>query len=91
MTATASEDFKPEDYSRFLIREFLKINKMDKTYEMFMKEDTRPKVIMQKSKLTNLLGMESLVRHNAKTKTFNTMLDIIAHYLSEMRINSSGV
>ena len=60
--ATSIENFSPEDYSRFLIREFLKINKMDKTYDMFMQEDTRPKVTMSKSKLTNLLGLESLVK-----------------------------
>ena len=29
-------DFKPEDYSRFLIREFLKKNGFDKTYESFI-------------------------------------------------------
>ena len=60
--ATSIDNFSPEDYSRFLIREFLKINKMDKTYDMFMQEDTRPKVTMSKSKLTNLLGLESLVK-----------------------------
>ena len=60
--AAASENYGPEDYSRFLIREFLKMNKMDKTYDMFMAEDTRPKVVMQKSKLTNFLGVELLVR-----------------------------
>ena len=33
--------FRPEDYSRFLIREFLKKNGFEKTYESFIKEDTR--------------------------------------------------
>ena len=65
-----TDNFKPEDFSRFLIREFLKMNKMDKTYDMFMQEDTRPKVVMSKSKLTNYLGLENLMRHNAKSKTF---------------------
>ena len=44
--AATSENYSPEDFSRFLIREFLKMNKMDKTYDMFMQEDTRPKVVM---------------------------------------------
>ena len=34
--ADTGENFSAEDYSRFLIREFLKMNKMDKTYDMFM-------------------------------------------------------
>lgn len=42
-------NFKAEDYSRFLIREFLKKNKFDKTYDMFIEEDTRPKVTMTKN------------------------------------------
>lgn len=29
----ASNDFKPQDFSRFLIREFLKKNGFDKTYD----------------------------------------------------------
>lgn len=44
-----TNDFKPEDYSRFLIREFLKKNGFDKTYESFIKEDTREKVTMTKN------------------------------------------
>lgn len=36
-----TDDFKPEDYSRFLIREFLKKNGFDQTYDMFIKEDKR--------------------------------------------------
>ena len=89
--ATSIDNFSPEDYSRFLIREFLKINKMDKTYDMFMQEDTRPKVTMSKSKLTNLLGLESLVKQNAKTKTFQTMIDIISNYLSAMKTSQGGI
>ena len=50
-----------------------------------MIEDTRPKVTMTKSELTSLLGMDALVRYNNKTKTFQTMLDIIANYLSNMK------
>ena len=41
-------DFQPEDYARFLIREFLKKNGFDKTYESFINEDTREKVTMTK-------------------------------------------
>jgi len=44
-----TNDFKPEDYSRFLIREFLKKNGFDQTYESFIKEDTREKVTMTKN------------------------------------------
>ena len=83
-TTTGNETFCPEDYSRFLIREFLKINKMNKTYDMFLEEDTREKVIMSKSKLTNFLGLESLVKQNSKTKTFATMIDIVSNYLTAM-------
>ena len=59
---SSSQNYGPEDYSRFLIREFLKMNKMDKTYDMFMQEDTREKVVMTKIKLTNFLGLELLVK-----------------------------
>ena len=38
--------FHAEDYSRFLIREFLKKNNFDKTYELFMQEDTRERASM---------------------------------------------
>ena len=44
-----TNDFKPEDYSRFLIREFLKKNGFDQTYESFIKEDTIEKVTMTKN------------------------------------------
>lgn len=56
--------FSPEDFSRFLIREFLKLNKFDKTYDSFMAEDTRPKVTMSKNKLTALLGLDALMKQN---------------------------
>lgn len=45
----SSKDFRPEDYSRFLIREFLKKNGFDKTYDQFIAEDTREKVTMTKN------------------------------------------
>lgn len=87
----SESDFRPEDFSRFLIREFLKINKMDKTYDSFMAEDTRKQVVMSKSKLTNFLGLEHIMRHNAKTKTFQTMLDTITHFLTEVKLIEGGV
>lgn len=73
--------FKAEDYSRFLIREFLKKNGFEKTYESFMKEDTREKVTMTKNELTKLLGIDSLMKRNSKNKTYETMLDIICDFL----------
>ena len=54
----ATVSFKPEDYSRFLIREFLKKNGFEKSYEAFMKEDTRERVTMTKNELMKLLGIE---------------------------------
>ena len=83
--------FSPEDYSRFLIREFLKRSKFDKTYDMFMQEDTRPKVTMTKNELTQLLGLKALVQENTKTKAFVTMLDIIANFLAMTKDISGGV
>lgn len=56
-----------------------------------MTEDQRPKITMTKSELTSLLGMDSLVRSNSKSKAFNTMLDIISNYLSVMKNSSGGV
>ena len=44
-----STTFRPEDYSRFLIREFLKRNNFNKTYDSFIEEDTRDKVKMTKN------------------------------------------
>jgi hypothetical protein len=64
----ASVTFNPEDYSRFLIREFLKKNGFENTYEMFMKEDKRPKVTMTKNELMKLLGIETLMKRNTKSK-----------------------
>jgi hypothetical protein len=89
-TATKS-NFSPEDFSRFLIREFLKKSGFDRTYDIFMTEDKRPKVTMTKSELTNLLGMENLVRQNNKSKAHNTMLDVISNFLSVMKTQQGGV
>jgi len=83
--------FQAEDFSRFLIREFLKKSGFDRTYDIFMTEDRRPKVTMTKSELTNLLGLESLVRNNSRTKAFNTMLDVISDYLVLMKTSAGGV
>lgn len=88
---TSTADFKPEDYSRFFIREFLKKNGFDKTYDMFMQEDTRPKVTMTKNELTRLLGIDQLMRRNAKSKAFQTMLDIISDFLMMSKQASGGV
>lgn len=77
--------FKAEDYSRFLIREFLKKNNMDKTYDQFMAEDTRERVSMTKNELTKLLGIEDLMKKNSKSKAFNTMLDIICGHLIDQK------
>lgn len=66
----SSKDFRPEDYSRFLIREFLKKNGFDKTYDQFIKEDTREKVTMTKNQLAGLLGIDDLMKRNAKLKKF---------------------
>lgn len=79
--SNSNNNFKPEDYSRFLIREFLKKNGFDKTYEQFMAEDTRPKVTMTKNELMKLLGIEALMKRNSKSKTFDTMLDILCDFL----------
>lgn len=81
----ASNDFKPQDFSRFLIREFLKKNGFDKTYDQFMLEDDRPKVTMTKNELMRLLGIENLMKKNTKSKQFETMLDIICDSLITQR------
>lgn len=86
-----AETFKPEDYSRFLIREFLKKNGFEKTYEQFMAEDTRPRVTMTKNELTRLLGIDSLMKRNSKNKSFSTMLDIICDFLVLQRHSTGGV
>ena len=64
-----------------MIREFLKKNGFDRTYDLFMKEDTRPKVTMTKIELTKLLGVEALVKRNSKSKQFDTMLDTVCNFL----------
>ena len=87
----ASKKFSPEDYSRFLIREFLKKSKFEKTYDMFMQEDTGPIVTMTKSQLTDLLGLKALTSQNSKTKALPTMLDVIAHFLATTKEVSGGV
>jgi hypothetical protein len=86
-----SSQFKPEDYSRFLIREFLKKNGFDKTYDQFLLEDSRKKVTMTKNELTRLLGIDSLMKRNSKTKAFETMLDILCDFLMIQREVSGGV
>ena len=84
-------EFKPEDYSRFLIREFLKKNGFDKTYDSFIKEDTREKVTMTKNQLTSLLGIDCLMKRNAKSKVFTTMLDMLCDYLMIYKSFSNGI
>ena len=83
--------FKPEDYSRFLIREFLKKNGFNKTYDSFINEDTRPKVTMTKNELTRLLGIDTLMKKNAKSKAFNTMMDILCDFLVITKDATNGV
>jgi len=56
--------FSPQDYSRFIIREFLKRSGFNKTYDMFMTEDTRPKVTMNKSELVKLLNLGEITKKN---------------------------
>lgn len=56
-----------------------------------MLEDKRPRVTMTKNELTRLLGMEAIVKRNAKTKTFNTMLDLISNYLSVTKDVLGGI
>ena len=57
MATAKRTNFTPEDFSRFLIREFLKKSGFDRTYDIFMMEDQRPKVTMTKNELTSLLGI----------------------------------
>jgi hypothetical protein len=86
-----TSSFRPEDYSRFLIREFLKKNNFPKTYDSFIAEDTREKVTMTKNELTKLLGIEILMKRNSKSKAFNTMLDIICDFLMISKEATNGV
>ena len=53
-------------------------------------EDTREKVTMTKNELTRLLGIEALMRRNAKSKVFNTMLDILCDFLILTKEASNG-
>jgi len=46
-----------------------------------MQEDTRPKVTMTKNELMKLLGIEALMKRNAKSKEFETMMDILCDFL----------
>jgi hypothetical protein len=57
-----ASQFSPQDYSRFIIREFLKRSGFNKTYDMFMTEDTRPKVTMTKVELTKLLNLSEIMK-----------------------------
>ena len=86
-----ADTFKPEDYSRFLLREFLKKNGFEKTYACFMEEDTRERVTMTKNELTRLLGIDTLMKRNHKNKTYETMLDIICDFLVLQRNSTGGV
>ena len=88
---TEQQNFRPEDYSRFLIREFLKRNKFDDTYASFIKEDTRDKVKMTKNELTKLLGIDVLMKRNAQEKVFTTMLDILCDFLMISKDVNDGV
>ena len=90
-TKSGTKTFKPEDYSRFLIREFLKKNGFPKTYDCFIEEDKREKVTMTKNELTRLLGIDVLMKRNSKSKVFNTMLDIICDFLMISKEATNGV
>ena len=87
----SQNEFAAEDYSRFLIREFLKKSGFNRTYDQFMLEDTRPKVTMTKNELTKLLGLDALIKKNSKSRAFDTMLDVIANYLCVTRTTLGGV
>ena len=90
--STEEKKFRPEDYSRFLIREFLKRNKFDKTYESFIQEDTREKVKMTKNELTKLLGIDVLMKRNTQEKkNFVTMMDILCDFLMISKEINNGV
>ena len=91
--AHSTRDFQPEDYSRFLIREFLKKNGFTQTYDSFIKEDTRDKVTMTKHQLANLLGIDELMKRNFRLKDHETMLDVLCSYLIAFKeiVDSRGV
>jgi hypothetical protein len=69
----------------------LKKNGFDKTYDQFMLEDTRPKVTMTKNELMRLLGIETLMKRNTKTKQYETMLDILCDFLMIQKDVTGGV
>jgi hypothetical protein len=77
-----------------LIREFLKKNGFEKTYEQFMLEDSRPKVTMTKNELMRLLGIEALMKKNTKAnkqQQFETMMDIICdHLITQKDVVATG-
>ena len=74
-----------------MIREFLKRNGFNKTYDSFIEEDTRDKVKMTKNQLTGLLGIDVLMKRNAQDKVFTTMLDILCDYLIISKEVNNGV
>ena len=56
-----------------------------------MLEDTRPKVTMTKNELMKLLGIESLMKRNTKSKQYETMLDILCDFLIIQKEVMGGV
>jgi hypothetical protein len=56
-----------------------------------MIEDDRPKVTMTKNELMKLLGIDSLMKRNTKTKQYETMLDILCDFLIIQKEVSGGV
>jgi hypothetical protein len=56
-----------------------------------MLEDDRPKVTMTKNELMKLLGIDSLMKRNTKTKQYETMLDILCDFLIIQKEVSGGV
>jgi len=46
---------------------------------------------MTKNELTRLLGIDALMRRNAKSKVFNTMLDILCDFLVITKDSTSGL
>ena len=56
-----------------------------------MMEDDRPKVTMTKNELMRLLGIESLMKRNSKTKLYETMMDLICEFLIIQKEMTGGV
>ena len=56
-----------------------------------MLEDTRPKVTMTKNELMRLLGIETLMKRNTKSKQYETMLDILCDFLMIQKEITGGV